>query len=194
VPLLSRFTGLRRLCAGPEDRPGRLGRVIVKSQRLQLPLPFKGNIAVLEPGFRIERGMREFGADLQRVEDFRPEVIVAPLHIALILADQKLWGLLQLPSLGAALVVLTRLSPMEQHDRDLLWRAFGVPVFEQLRDSGGIIIARECEVHDGLHLAGAAEAPGIPCELVTGHCECGAETPRIRKLAPARQMAAAAAA
>jgi hypothetical protein len=193
VPLLSRFTGLRRLCAGPEDRSGRLRRVISKPQTLKLPLHFEGNIAVLDSGFRMERGMREFGADLQLVEDFVPEVIVAPLQTALALADQKVGGSMELASLRVALVVLTRVSPMEQGDRDLLWRAFGVPVFEQLRDSQGIVIARECEVHDGLHLVGSVGGPEIQCELVTGHCECGAETPRLRNLEPVRQRAAAAA-
>jgi phenylacetate-coenzyme A ligase PaaK-like adenylate-forming protein len=131
---------------------------------------------------------------LHTVEDFAPEVIVAPLQTALALADQKVWGLMELQSLRVALVVLTRVAPMEQHDRDLLWRAFGVPVFEQLRDSDGVVIARECEVHDGLHLVENAAGPTVEIELVTGHCECGAETPRIRKLAPVRQRAAAAAA
>jgi hypothetical protein len=168
--------------------------VISKPQRLQLPLHFEGSIAVLDSGFRMERGMREFGADLQMVEDFAPEVIVAPLQIAIALADQKVWGLMEFASVRAALVVLTRVAPMEQHDRDLLWRAFGVPVFEQLRDSDGMVIARECEVHDGLHLVGSAAGSSVEIEVVTGHCECGAETPRIRKLAPARQRAAAAAA
>jgi hypothetical protein len=158
-----------------------------------LPLRFEGNIAVVESGFRMERGMREFGADLQMVGSFGPEVIVAPLQIALSLADQKAWDRLELPTLRA-LVVLTRVSPMEQHEKDLLWRAFAVPVFEQLRDHEGLVIARECEVHDGLHLAGNAATAGLEFELVTGPCECGAETPRIRNLTPARQIAVVAAA
>lgn len=138
--------------------------------------------------------MREFGADLQGVEEFGPDVIVAPLDVALALADRKAWGLMELASLRVAMVVLTRVSPMEQHERDLIWRAFGVPIFEQLRDADGIVIARECEVHDGLHLAGSAAGPTAECELVTGPCECGSEIPRLRRLLPPRQLAAAEAA
>jgi len=123
-----------------------------------------------------------------------------------------------LPSLTIAIVVLTSLadSPLAGHHRDLLWRAFGVPVFEQLRGWDGAVIAKECEVHDGLHIDELAailqwqedellvtqltafENPilrvrtGLTGEIATGHCECGNETPRLMKLAPLRAKAAAA--
>jgi hypothetical protein len=88
---------------------------------------------------------------------------------------------------------------MTDEDRDLLWRAFGLPVFEQLLGADGRVVARECEVHDGLHadegetlLAG--EAAGHSAEIVTGHCYCGLETPRLRNIVRLRERAAAAAA
>ena len=70
------------------------------------------------------------------------------------------------------------------------------------------MIARECEVHDGLHIDEAAavleidgdeliatqltafEDPilrvrtGLNAAIVNEHCECGAETPRLRHLSP----------
>jgi len=173
--------------------------VFCKRRTLEFPLTFRERIAVLESGFRMKRGMREFDSsewDAADLEAFGPAVIVAPLHTALSMADQKLRGMLRLPSLRLALVILTRIDdePLADHHRDLLWRAFGLPVFEQLRNSEGIVIARECEVHDGLHLTTSIAVIEIPGEVVTGQCECGADTPRIRSLVPQAGKAQAAAA
>jgi len=81
-------------------------------------------------------------------------------------------------------VVLTSLedSPLEDHHRDLVWHAFKVPVFEQLRGEHGGIIARECEVHDGLHISEALTtqfSSDTSFELMRDPCECGSETPRL---------------
>jgi hypothetical protein len=129
----------------------------------------------------------------------------------------KLRGLFDLPSLSTALVVLTRLddSPLADHHRDLLWQAFRVPVFEQVRGWDGTVIARECEVHDGLHVAESSVIPqldndellitkadtseeclvpirtGFAAEIITGHCDCGTETPRLRNLMQAGRQTAA---
>ncbi len=48
------------------------------------------------------------------------------------------------PSVRTAIVVLTSCedSPLTDDHRDLLWRAWGVPVFEQLRGLDGTIIAQ----------------------------------------------------
>jgi hypothetical protein len=132
--------------------------------------------------------------------------LVLPLGLALSFADQKGRGLLHLPSLNTAISVLTSLcdAPLEDHHRDLLWHAFGVPVFEQLRGWDGAIIARECEVHDGLHIDNTAVTvhlyedellvtqlrgvtkrarTGLTAKIVTDRCECGAKTPRLREVA-----------
>ena len=191
----------------------------VQAQRFCFPLAGAVRIALLEGGFHAGRDTREFtGDDAVWIHSWAPEALVAPLDLALSLADQKRRGLLELPSLRTAIVVLTSLedSPLADHHRDLLWRAFGVPVFEQLRGWDGTVIARECEVHDGLHIDESAAilhlhgdellatqftAPGDPIirartgltgKIVTGPCECGAETPRLRGLAPVRVKAASA--
>lgn len=192
MPLLSFFSELRRPRAVREDVPRPWRKAFNRQQTPQFPFAIREPVAVLECGFRLRHGMCEFDSsepDLRALAAFGPAAIVAPLHAALSLADQKLRGLLTLPSLQLALIVLTRVGeqPLEAHHRDLLWRAFGVPVFEQLRDSGGTVIARECEVHDGLHLclqtgrAGSVSTAQLLSGAVTGQCECGAGTPRIRK-------------
>ena len=110
---------------------------------------------------------------------------------------------------AAALVVLTSIAdaPLADHHRDLLWRSLGLPIFEQLTGWDGTVVARECEVHDGLHVAGDAAIAhiedgeflltqltvdesvlrartGWTARINTSLCECGRETPRLKNLAP----------
>src|SRR5207237_314030 len=68
--------------------------------------------------------------------------------------------------------------------RDGLWSRFGVPVFEQMVDERGNLLAAECEGHDGLHLLCDLEAapPGV---LRRGVCACGVETVRLFPVADA---------
>ena len=89
--------------------------------------------------------------------------------------------------------------------RDLLWRAFRVPVFEQLRNWEGEVIARECEAHDGLHLVSGMDVrlekgelwvdnrrTNIEATMLADPCECGAETIRLHSLRRADAIADAA--
>jgi len=191
-------------------------------QQFCFPLPGQVRIALLEAGFRLERNMRESdtGDVVAWLQSYAPEALVMPLNLALSLADQMRRGLCELPSLKTAVVVLTSLEdfPLAAHHRDLLWQTFRVPVFEQLRGWGGTIIAKECEVHDGLHvdesiailhllegevLVTELATPGEPIlrartglagEIVTAVCECGGETPRLRNLSAVRARAVAASA
>lgn len=130
--------------------------------------------------------------DLPWLRIWAPSAIALPLSLALSLADQKERGLFALPSLNTAMIVLTSIddSPLADRHRDVLWRAFGVPVFEQLRGSDGTVIARECEVHDGLHLV--ESVPELEGDLVTDHCACGSETPRLRRSSRAYSKSAVA--
>lgn len=203
----------------PSTRPP-AQRESVQTRSFRSPLPSPVRIALLDGGFRLEREMREFRArDLNWLCSYAPEALVAPIDLALTLADQKSKGLFDLPSLTTAIVVLTSFKQwLSWHDRDLLWHAFGVPVFEQLRGWNGAIIARECEVHDGLHIDETAAIlqlcegellatqlekfgepilrarTGLTGEILTGLCECGAETPRLRNVAglPSKSAVAAA--
>jgi hypothetical protein len=152
--------------------------------------------------------MREFEAgNVQELHRYAPDALVLPLSEALSLADQRMRGLLDLPSLRVALIVLSSLEgPLASHHRDMLWKAFQLPVFEQLSGWDGSVIARECEVHDGLHFEQAVMMPeidgkelivmgiptGLSAEIVHGHCDCGAETPRVRYLNQEKARVAAA--
>ena len=180
-----------------------------KLQFFRSPLPAPAKIALLQGGFHSSSNLVDIeGTDHSRLKHFAPEALALPLQTALSLADQKLRGLFDLPSLQTALIVFTSIGDtlLEDHHRDLLWRAFQVPVFEQLRGWDGTVIARECEIHDGLHVDdGAAifevleeellvtqlavlEVPiircrtGMSCEIVRARCECEAETSRLKSL------------
>jgi hypothetical protein len=154
-------------------------------QPFTFPLAGPVRVALLEAGFRTDANVRTCAPDdMDWLRSYAPEALVAPLDLALSMADRKRRGILDLPSVRTAIVVLTwpEDSPLTGNHRDLLWQAWGVPIFEQLRGPDGTVIARECEVHDGLHIAGhdvANNATGF--EIVSGVCECGAETPRLRR-------------
>jgi hypothetical protein len=172
-------------------------RTRVQAQQFVFPLAGPVRVALLEEGFRNNGSMRTFaGNDVSWLPAYAPEALVAGLDLAISLSDRKRRGIFELPSLRTAFVVLTSIedSPLTDDCRDLLWRAWGVPVFEQLRQRDGTIIARECEVHDGLHIAAAGATERLRSragiEIVTSVCECGAETPRMRRAALSRDPGA----
>jgi hypothetical protein len=185
------FAGLRRQLTGSNARSGQQCQAPVA-----FPLNFSGRVALYE------------GTTLEELCAQAPEAIAAPLQRALDLADARMKGLVDLSGLSFAVVVLTDVSgaPLDQRQRDLLWRAFRVPVFEQLRDWDGAVIARECETHSGLHLNKGTDArieegelwvdgrrTGLAGSIRQEHCECGVEAAVLRELAvlPAAQAAAA---
>ncbi len=105
-----------------------------------------------------------------------------------------------------ALIVLTRVGEtgFPEHDRQRLWHAFGLPMFEQHIGLDGEVLACECEAHDGLHILHAkavleqhtegsllltsltdVEQPtlrlrtGVFGRIVSGECGCGRSEPRV---------------
>jgi hypothetical protein len=195
------------------DPPGRLARR--QLQKFHFPLAMPARVALFEGGFCLDGAIRQFAPrDAALLKEYVPEALVLPLPLAVTLADQKLRKLLDFPTLTRAIVVLTSIAemPMTDHQGTLLWRAFGVPLFEQFRGYDGTVLARECEVHDGLHIDETAAIfqkdgeelvatqltsenvimrvrTGLSGSIVTEHCECGAETPRLRDLASLHSQA-----
>lgn len=58
-----------------------------------------------------------------------------------------------------ALFALTLVGerPLSDQARDELWRVFGVPVFELFVAGDGVILAQECEAHEGWHVNAQAQ-------------------------------------
>jgi hypothetical protein len=123
--------------------------------------------AVLAPLFRqTRRAVYWDERDRHRLSAWKPQILAGYLA-QLIVSDAQ-------PT--HAVVVLTHpgqsLSPA---DRDKVWDLFRVPVFQQIVDERGRLIACECEAHDALHvvsLAAAQELGAIRQDL----CACGKQT------------------
>src|SRR5258708_16557648 len=137
------------------------------------PLAPPPRTAVLAPRFRSTRTSRVFpnGWD-NDVATFAPGAIAGAFDQLLAAADAGL-------QLTHAVVCLTWDTDnlLTDDQRDFLWEAFGVPVFEQILGPGNTLLASECDAHAGLHITPAYKG------ATTGiaRCDCGRSTaPAIR--------------
>jgi hypothetical protein len=127
--------------------------------------------AILAPGFRETPGARIFPEGWnERARRFHPASIAAPLELLRRLARDT-W------SFDQAVVVFTYfggpgISPL---DRELLWNAFGVPVFEQYLSSKNRLLATECDAHAGLHVVSGCDGLRVERDV----CACGNPAPRL---------------
>jgi hypothetical protein len=143
----------------------------------------------LVPWFRetwSRKSVRNFAAWSAEAAAFAPAAIVATRAQLLALAEIP-------PVITHALIAVARPTDMllTAADRDRLWHAFRVPIFEQLIGSRGERLAAECEAHDGLHI----EAKGhnwTGYAVDEGLCACGLRTPRVSSPVPAERVRAAA--
>jgi hypothetical protein len=88
-------------------------------------------------------------------------------------------GHLRLERLEYPLVLFT--SPerlMDERQAEILWREFGLPVFEQVRDADGRLVAWECVAREGLHMR---EGAGLRGRRAEGMCGCGETGVRIMR-------------
>lgn len=60
-------------------------------------------------------------------------------------------------------------------ERECLWDAFGVPVFEQYLGPHGELLASECDAHVGLHVLNGYKDLDLEYDV----CACGNRAPRI---------------
>ncbi len=184
---------------------------------LEFAVPHLGRTAVLGQGFASDPQVAQFPYHtLEDLDEYEPESLAGPASKLLRLAEQVLAGRFLLPSLRTAVIPFTGLRHgcLKPEQRDLLWRAFRVPAFEQFRGFAQELLAWECEAHDGLHIReqnAIFEKTGrnkellltcLACEeyallrlgthmtarLVTAPCGCGETSPRLLGL---REMAAA---
>jgi hypothetical protein len=134
-----------------------------------------------QPRFRPNDPVRVFpGGWSEEVAVFAPAALAATREQLL-----KLMTAEPPPVLSHAVIVLA--SPggalLSTSDRERLWRAFHVPVFEQIIGPNGELLAAECEAHDGLHV----EIPGLSLDayrLEMAQCGCGRATPRLDRAQP----------
>jgi len=135
------------------------------------PMP---RTAILAPGFQETKLARVFPAGWNdAASHFQPTSIAGP-------PDQ----LRQLAREGVrpqhSVVVFSyegQEAGLTASDRELFWKIFGVPVFEELLSAGNELIAMECDAHDGLHLVG--DFPTLAAGI--GACPCGNPAPRMAR-------------
>ena len=125
----------------------------------------------------------------QEASAFAPAAIAATREKLFEIATAE-----QRPVLSHAVIALVKPGDpiLSMAEREHLWRAFRVPVFEQIIGPNGLLLAAECEAHNGLHI----ESPGLPCDgfqIEPSACGCGRKTPRLTSVLPVEQARGAAA-
>lgn len=141
--------------------------------RLHYPLPGRPRIAVLGCRLRREEGVRCFVPwTCHQLMRLAPEALAGSLPDLLEAARLQREGFLELAALELPLVVFSRLDSgaMTAGERSLLWRAFGLPFFEQIRDAEGGLLAYECDARDGFHWVDEEAGAGVGR---AGRCGCG---------------------
>lgn len=120
--------------------------------------------AVLLSGFRRQSNTKAFVPTsanyrwLDKLQEYEPHSIAGSLGQLLFLSSLRMAGMPKLDSVSHSLVVTfhTEQPWLTNEDRDELWSAFGVPIYEQIYCASGLL-ATECFAHDGLHAAKGAE-------------------------------------
>jgi hypothetical protein len=129
------------------------------------PLDPPPRTAILAPRFRSTRTTRVFpnGWD-NEVARFSPGAIAGTFDQLLAAADAGV-------QLTHAVVCLSWDidNLLTDAQRDRLWEAFGVPVFEQILGPDNVLLANECDAHAGLHLTPAHA--GMRADVA--RCACG---------------------
>ena len=176
--------------------------------------------ALLLPGFKRQTSVKSFAAAprhhkwLEKLERYKPECLAGSLGQLLFLASLRCSKALALASMRHSLVVVfqTEQPWIAVEDREDLWAAFGLPVYEQIYSITGLL-ATECEAHDGLHVTAGAHwnrdangelwfrepaawwedrggtfAPsGLFGDVDEAGCPCGRPTPRLRIVGPTQR-------
>lgn len=140
--------------------------------RFQYPVPPAPRTAVLVAGFRSKGKLRIFPDGWsEAAARFEPQAIAGRI--------EQIEALEGIAHPTHALIVIRRECDraITALHRDRLWRAFGVPVFEQVVDERGTLLAAECEAHEGLHIESRRLAAGDH-EIERAPCGCGKSSPR----------------
>jgi hypothetical protein len=80
------------------------------------------------------------------------------------------WDTVWTPRFPAVIFTGPGFGELTQEDRDVIWRRWGIPVYEQRLTSAGELAAEECDAHDGLHLRPGFE---VTDDIEHRRCPCG---------------------
>jgi hypothetical protein len=117
---------------------------------------------------------------------FQAETLALPASLLTSLPNS--WS----PSFPLVVFTGTRYGFIGEEERETIWRKYAMPVFEQLLDEKGRVLAVECEAHNGLHIepelahaisSGELIIDGSPISVLAegrpGLCGCGRPDARI---------------
>jgi hypothetical protein len=197
----------------PEDVQSRSqsflsGRKSRYASEFRYPIQPSPEVVVLLEGFRPVRGLRVQTSSDRFTENLVGKALAAPVHVLRNLAVRG-------RRLDYPVVAFT--GPLHglltDKDRDLFWRCFGVPAFEQWLGLGNEVLAEECEAHDSLHVRESEAvfesldgelaatslvnlaapvlrlAMGLSGRIVDGGCLCGNGGLRLTNLTPVKTAA-----
>jgi hypothetical protein len=178
------------------------------ASEFRYPIQPSPEIVVLLEGFRPVRGLRVQPPSDKLMKSLGGKALAAPVHVLRNLAVRG-------RRLDYPVVAFT--GPLHglltDQDRDLFWRCFGVPAFEQWLGLGNEVLAEECEAHDSLHVRESEAvfesldgelaatslvnlavpvlrlAMGLSGRIVDGGCLCGNGGLRLTNLAPVKVAA-----
>jgi hypothetical protein len=87
------------------------------------------------------------------LETYRPSILVGPAEDLTRLVERVRRGTVDVKSVDRVVFVLTQCGdrPVSDGLRLVLWQTFGVPVYELLVSTGGMLLACECEAQEGWH-------------------------------------------
>ncbi len=121
----------------------------------------------------------------------RPQALAGWWNDLAEVARCVLAGGLKLPELQFPILVFSRAGEGSLAPRchDLLWEWFRVPSYEQIRGSGGELLAFECAARAGFHLAPGASAEALSLVRSPERCPCGSRAPLYRADAALRATA-----
>jgi hypothetical protein len=102
------------------------------------------------------------------IEAYQPQVLVGSAVELRMLAARVQEGALDLTSVDHAIFALGECgqSALADTTRVVLWQAFGVPIYELLMSAQGMLLASECEAHEGWHVEPGARFAAINDEIV----------------------------
>jgi hypothetical protein len=141
--------------------------------------------AILGPGFHKARNTRVFSEGWgEAARRYGPGVIAGGVDQLCHAARGRV------VTLTHAVIVLTYdlHAVVTEEDRELLWRVFGVPLFEQYLNENHELLAMDCEVHAGLHVVRGCESLAVDASV----CGCGSKTPRLARVSREKVLAQSA--
>ncbi|HEX4230447.1 MAG TPA: hypothetical protein VHZ07_17360 [Bryobacteraceae bacterium] len=132
------------------------------------------------------------------IESFRPRILVGHgSELGSFAEHVKRCGI-EFPSLDQAIFVVTQYpyNPLSEAVRLVLWRTFGVPIYEVYLAPDGTPLCYECEAHEGwhaqvginmsvqydelvLHAERRSLHTGLAAEILQNPCACGRPGARV---------------